>query len=204
MQKSISKDMTAGNPLKVLLMFAIPMLIGNVIQLCYNIVDSIVVGQFISVKALAAIGSTGGILFLMISFIIGLTMGISIISAQYFGAKNEKMLKNALTTSVYISIAAAVILGIVGVTFAKPVLRLLNTPADIIDLAAAYLYVNFTTAIAPIVYNMLAGIIRSMGDSKTPLYALIISSVTNIILVLFVVRRQEPYRQIKIAVVLNQ
>ncbi len=174
--------MTEGRPLKLLLAFTVPMILGNVFQQFYSMVDAVVVGRFVSKEALASIGATSAILYLMISFIIGFTVGTSLVTAQFAGARDEAGLKKTFATGTWISIIAAVILTVGGNLLARPALHLLGTPADIIADAELYLRFNFSTCIAPIVYNMIAQFLRALGDSKTPLYALVISSLTNIVL----------------------
>lgn len=175
-------DMTQGDPLRLLVSFTLPMLLGNIFQQFYSMVDSIVVGRFVGVEAFAAIGATGSVLFLMISLIIGFTVGISVVTAQYFGGKREDMLKKTAATATVVACLMAMILGLVGVSCARPVLQLLQTPENIMEDAVLYLTFNFGTCLAPITYNMASNMLRSCGDSKTPLYALIISSVTNVVL----------------------
>lgn len=180
--KRSSIDMTQGNPWGLLMSFTLPMLLGNIFQQFYSMVDSIVVGRFVGVDAFAAIGATGGVLYLMISVIIGFTVGISVVTAQFFGGKQEEMLRKTAATATCITVLMAAVLGLIGVACARPVLHLLQTPENIMEDAITYLTFNFGTCIAPISYNMASNMLRSCGDSKTPLFALIISSITNIIL----------------------
>lgn len=180
--KKSSIDMTQGNPFQLLLSFTLPMLLGNIFQQFYSMVDSIVVGRFVGVDAFAAIGATGAVLFLMISVIIGFTVGISVVTAQFFGGKQEEMLKKTAATASVLSVLMAAILGVIGIALSRPVLVLLHTPENIMKDAALYLTFNFATCLAPISYNMASNMLRSCGDSKTPLYALIISSLINIVL----------------------
>lgn len=175
-------DMTQGDPFRLLMSFTLPMLLGNIFQQFYSMVDSIVVGRFVGVDAFAAIGATGGVLYLMISVIIGFTVGISVVTAQFFGGKKEDMLRKTAATATCVSLLMAAILGLLGVVCARPVLVLLDTPENIMGDAITYLTFNFGTCLAPISYNMASNMLRSCGDSKTPLYALIISTVVNIIL----------------------
>lgn len=185
MKKSIR--MTEGSPLKLMVAFALPMVLGNIFQQVYSMVDAMVVGRFESAQALASVGATNAILFLMISFIIGFTMGTSIVTAQYTGAEDKHGLRATFATGTWISVIAYLVIAALGNLVAGPALRLLGTPADIIEGAKTYIRINFITSIAPITYNMAAQYLRAMGDSKTPLYALLISSIINIILDLFFV-----------------
>lgn len=180
MKKSIR--MTEGNPLKLMVAFALPMILGNIFQQLYSMVDAMVVGRFVSTQALAAVGATSSILFLMISFIIGFTMGTSIVTSHYAGAEDQHGLRSTFATGAWISAIAYVIICLAGNLLARPALQLLGTPEDIINEAEIYIRINFSTSIAPITYNMIAQFLRALGDSKSPLYALIISSCTNIVL----------------------
>lgn len=175
-------NMTEGNPLKLLTSFTIPMILGNVFQQLYTLVDTMVVGKFVSKDALAAVGATGAILFLMISVIIGFTVGTAIVTAQKAGAKDVAGIRAIFATGFFVVIIEAIALGIIGNIGIRPTLRLLNTPEEIISQADLYLRINFSSCIAPILYNIVSQFMRSLGDSKTPLYALIISSITNIVL----------------------
>jgi len=175
-------NMTEGNPLKLITAFTIPMILGNVFQQLYTMVDTMVVGQFVSKDALAAVGATGAILFLMISIIIGFTVGTAIVTAQKAGAKDVDGIRAIFSTGFYIVLIESVALVVIGNLGIRPALRLLRTPEEIISQADLYLRINFSSCIAPILYNIVSQFMRSLGDSKTPLYALIISSITNIIL----------------------
>ncbi len=180
--KKKTTDMTQGKPGPLILNFAIPMILGNVVQQLYSMVDSAVVGRFVGKEALAGIGASASILMLIICIIIGFTMGTCIITAQYFGAGEEDMVKHTAGTAVYVSFAMWIFIAALGAVAGEPVLRALNTPEEIIDGARTYLLINTMTGIAPITYNMTANIMRALGDSKGPLYALIVSSALNIIL----------------------
>ena len=175
-------DMTKGNPAKLILAFTIPILIGNLFQQFYSMVDTAIVGQFVGVGALAAVGATGGVIFLVQGFVNGLTHGFSVIVSQRYGANDEVGIKKATATSIYLSAIATVVLTIICVVLAKPVLQLMNTPADILEDATSYVTIFFGGLVSIIVYNLLASLLRAFGDSKTPLYFLILASITNIIL----------------------
>ena len=175
-------DMTKGNPAKLVLAFTIPILIGNLFQQFYSMVDTAIVGQFVGVGALAAVGATGGVIFLVQGFVNGLTHGFSVIVSQRYGANDEVGIKKATATSIYLSAIATVVLTIICVVLAKPVLQLMNTPADILEDATSYVTIFFGGLVSIIVYNLLASLLRAFGDSKTPLYFLILASITNIIL----------------------
>ncbi len=175
-------DMTKGNPTKLILAFTLPILIGNLFQQFYSMVDTAIVGQFVGVQALAAVGSTGGVIFLVQGFVNGLTHGFSVIVSQRYGANDQEGIKKATATAIYLSAIATIVLTIICVLGAKPVLRLMNTPADIIDDATLYVMIFFGGLVTIIVYNLLASLLRAFGDSKTPLYFLILASITNIVL----------------------
>ena len=175
-------DMTTGSPLRLLIAFTLPMIFGNIFQQVYSMVDTVVVGRFVSKEALAAVGATGSIMFLMISVIIGFTVGTSIVTAQAAGAKNTEEIRTIFATAAFLILAESALLCLLGNLFLRPALKLLHTPEGILDRADLYLRINFSTCIAPIAYNMYSQFMRSLGDSRTPLAALIISSVVNIIL----------------------
>lgn len=179
---SMTKEMTSGKPYKLILSFALPMIFGNVFQQLYNMVDTIIVGKYVGVDALAAVGSTGAINFLVIGFALGICSGFSIPVAQSFGAGNHSQMRQYVANSIYLSAAAAVILTVTTMLLTGPILRITNTPEEIYDDAYRYIIVIFAGISATIFYNMLAGILRALGDSKTPLVFLGISSVLNIIL----------------------
>lgn len=175
-------DMTKGSPIKLILVFMIPILIGNLFQQMYSMVDTAIVGQFVGVEALAAVGTTGGLVFLILGFINGLTHGFSVIISQRFGSNDEEGVKKATAMSICLSVIATIILTILCMVMAKPLLRIMNTPSDIIDNATIYVNILFGGIFATISYNLLAAILRAFGDSRTPLYFLIIASITNIVL----------------------
>ncbi len=185
------KDLTTGNPLKLILFFSLPMVVGNLFQQFYNMADSIVVGQFLGVNALAAVGSTGSISFLVLGFATGTCSGLCIPVAQAFGAGDHKTMRRYVTNSVYISAAITVFITAGTLLFTRQILVLMQTPADIFEDAYAYIIVVFAGTGALMLYNLLSGVLRALGDSKTPLYFLIIASVLNVGLdVLFIV----PFR----------
>jgi putative MATE family efflux protein len=178
----MTKDMTVGNPTKLILTFSVPLLIGNIFQQFYNMVDAIVVGQFIGVEALAAVGATGSLMFLVLGFVMGITSGFGIPIAQSFGANDEKRLKHYIVMSFYLSLATTLVVTVAATLLTRPLLMLLRTPYDIIDGAYTYLIIIYGGIGAMIFYNMLACILRAVGDSRTPLYFLVLASILNIIL----------------------
>lgn len=176
------KDMTSGNPMKLILTFSLPILLGNLFQQFYSMVDTAIVGRYIGVQALAAVGSTGSLTFLIIDFALGLTAGFAVPIAQTFGADDQKKMRHYVAMSVYLCIFLTVVLTVLSVWLTRPLLELLSTPSDIIDDAYTYLVIIFSGLGATVFYNMIAGILRSIGDSKTPLYFLVVSSIINIVL----------------------
>ena len=174
--------MTEGRPLKLILGFAVPLLFGNLFQQFYNLVDTIIVGKFLGVKSLAAVGRTGSINFLIIGFCMGICNGFAIPIAQSFGAKNDKTLRKYVANSTWLALFFAVVMTIATVLLCRPILRLMRTPEDIIGGAYTYIVIIFAGIPATILYNMVSGILRAMGDSKTPLYFLILSAFLNILL----------------------
>lgn len=179
---SMAKEMTSGKPYKLILGFCIPMIFGNIFQQLYNMVDSIIVGQYVGVDALAAVGSTGAINFLVIGFALGLCSGFSILAAQSFGEGNYKEMRRYVINTVYLCAIAAVILTVSTILLTGPILRITKTPDDIFKDAYDYIIIIFGGISATIFYNMLAGILRALGDSRTPLIFLGVSSVLNVIL----------------------
>lgn len=175
-------DMTTGSPAKHILKFALPLLIGNLFQQLYNMVDSVVVGNFVGKNALAAVGSCGSMNFLFFSLSSGLAIGIGIIVAQYFGAKDEKNVRSTIANSFYVLVTASLVVSILGIFVAPGLLRLLATPDNIIGDSITYMRTTCTGIAAIALYNGIAAILRALGDSRTPLYFLIVSSIVNVIL----------------------
>lgn len=173
-------DMTTGSPAGHILKFALPLLIGNLFQQLYNMVDSLIVGNFVGANALAAVGSCGSMNFLFFSLSSGLAIGIGIIVAQFYGAKDEKSIRSTIANSIYVLGVAAIAVSILGILLAEPLLRLLQTPDSIIGDATLYMRTTCAGIIAIALYNGVASILRALGDSKTPLYFLILASIINV------------------------
>ena len=174
--------MTKGSPLRLIVLFTLPVLIGNLFQNFYNLVDSVIVGRFLGVNALAAVGATGTIAFLIFGWINGITGGFGIMLAQSFGAGDEKQLRHYTAMSVYLCTAMAVLMA-GGLLLANGwILKAMNTPDSIFEDTKSYIGIVYAGIPITIAYNMLASISRSMGDSRTPLIFLVISSVLNIVL----------------------
>lgn len=181
------KDLTTGNPARLIFYFALPMLLGNVFQQLYNTVDSIVVGHFVGKEALGAVGASFPIFFLLISLVIGITMGAGIVLSQYFGAKEYSTVKKVIETTYIFLFWAALAITACGFFAAGWLLRLINTPAEILPQARLYLQILFLGSVPLFGYNSISAIMRGVGDSKTPLYLLIIATMVNIVLDLFFV-----------------
>lgn len=175
-------DMTQGNPMRLLLLFAIPVLAGNVFQQFYNMVDSIIVGQFVGVDALAAVGSTGSLMFLIIGFSMGLTVGYSMIISQRFGAGDEEGVRKAVALSIVLSLVIGIFITILGVLVARPLLVLMQSPPETLEDATTYLTMMFVGVLAGVYYNLFSSVLRALGDARTPLYFLILSSLLNVVL----------------------
>lgn len=178
----MAKDMTSGKPVKLIWNFTIPLLIGNLFQQLYNMADTFIVGRTIGVHALASVGSTGSIIFLILGFANGLTAGLAIPLAQRYGAKDYLGVKRSFYVSILISAVVAILLTILSMVFCRQILEVMQTPAEIIDGAYDYLMVIFAGIFSSMAFNLLSNIFRSIGDAKTPLYFLVIACIMNIIL----------------------
>ncbi len=179
---SKAKDMTTGSPIKLIFFFMVPMLIGNIFQQIYNVVDSVIVGRFDGASALAAVGAAFPIFMLLLSFQIGLTMGSSAIISQYFGSNRHDKMRLSMSTAFTSLFVLVAVLSVVGVIVARPALILMKTPADILDKATLYLKIICGSSLCGFFYNALSAAFRSLGDSRTPLYFLIISALLNVVL----------------------
>lgn len=188
-EKSINRGlMTEGVIWKEILLFSIPLLLGNLFQQLYNAVDSVVVGNYIGAQALAAVGSSAPVINLLVSFFMGLAVGAGVIISRYFGARKKEELHIAVHTSLALTFAAGLVMTLIGVLISPYVLQWVGTPSDVMESSVLYLRIYFLGILSVMVYNMGSGILRAVGDSRNPLYFLIVSSVTNIILdMLFVI-----------------
>ena len=176
------RDLTKGSPAKLILMFTVPLLIGNVFQQFYNMVDMIIVGQTLGKNALAAVGATGSLTFLIIGFAQGLTAGLAIITAQRYGAKDYRGLKKSFAASVVISLIVTIVLTALSLVFIHPMLQLMQTPPEIIDQAQTFISIILLGIFASMSFNLLSNVIRALGDSRTPLFFLIIAVIINVVL----------------------
>lgn len=182
MKKKESVDLIHGNIAKSILWFSIPLLIGNLFQQLYNTVDSYVVGNYVSKQALAAVGASSPIINMLIGFFMGLATGAGVIIAQYFGAHDHVRLKKAVHSSAALTIAMSIVLTIVGMLGTNPMLKAVGIPADVFPESSQYLLIYFAGILFNLIYNMGSGILRAIGDSKRPLYFLIIASLINVVL----------------------
>ncbi len=181
-RKTTTRDMTNGNIAKQVLLFALPLMLGNVFQMLYNTVDSIVVGQFVSTEALAAVGSTTMIVNMLVFFFNGFSIGASVVIGIHFGAKNEEKLHRAVETTMMATFIMCALFTAIGCLGVKPMLRFMSTPDDVFSDATVYLRIYFAGFSGLLIYNMGSAILRSVGDTTRPLYFLILTSVLNIIL----------------------
>lgn len=184
----MTKDLTSGNPLKVILLFTLPLTLGNLFQQFYALADTIIVGRFCGVSALASVGATSSVNYLILGFVIGVCNGFAIPIAQLFGARDFRDLRRHVANAAWLCIAGSVVLTVATVALTRPLMELMQTPDDIID--GAVIYIGWIFAGIPFIflYNMIAAIMRALGDSKTPLYFLVMTSALNIGLdILFIV-----------------
>ena len=180
MEKTLTNDLTTGSPTRIILKFSVPMLIGNLFQQFYYIIDSAIVGKFVGKEALAAVGATGSLIFLIIGLTFGLSAGISIVISQYFGAQDYENVKKGFATAAYIIIGASSIMGIVGFFSTRTLLELLNTPDTIIRQAEMFMKISFAGILGISCYNGMAAVLRALGDSLTPLKFLAVACFVNI------------------------
>ena len=181
----MTNDMTKGSPVRLILSFMIPTYLGNIFQQFYNLVDSIVAGRYIGVNALAAIGSTASLIFLVIGWLNGITSGFAIMVAQSFGAKDYRKMRHYIAMSILLCFGFVVVMTGGLLVLNVPILRLINTPADIIGDTAAYMRIIYAGLFVTGAYNAFAAVLRALGDSRSPLYFLIVSAFINVVLDIF-------------------
>lgn len=198
-------DMTEGRPWEKIVLFTVPMLLGNIAQQLYNTVDSVVVGNFVGDNALAAVGSAGPILNLLIVLFVGISMGASITVSQYFGARNREGLSYVVGNCITLTVIAALFVMVVGTVTARPFLKILKTPDSIIDWCASYLHIMFIGGAGMAFYNILSGVLRGLGDSISALVYLVIASILNIVLdLVFVINFHMGVSGVALATVIAQ
>ncbi|MBO4913321.1 MAG: MATE family efflux transporter [Butyrivibrio sp.] len=178
-QRSSVLNMTEGSPVSLIIQFSIPMLIGNLFQQLYNLVDSVIVGQFVGADALAAIGATGSVTFLFFALCNGIGSGGGIITSQFFGNGDAGKVKSCIVNTGYIMMVFPIVVGIIAFLLSRPILNMLNTPAEIMADAVAYMRIMCVGIVFVSLYNYASSMLRALGDSKTPLYFLIFSCVLN-------------------------
>ncbi len=204
-EKSTALDMTQGPILRQLVFFALPLMLGNVFQMLYNTVDSVIVGNFVGKEALAAVGSTTVIVGMIVFFFSGFSIGAGVVIGNNFGAKNMERLHDAIHTTVAAAFVLSLLLTLVGVAAVKPMLRLMRTPEDVFENAALYLRIYFGGISGLLIYNMGSGILRAVGDSIRPLGFLILTSILNTLLdLVFVIGLKTGIAGAAIATVLSQ
>ena len=187
MAKSAVKDLTCGSPMKLILGFMLPLLLGMLFQQMYNMVDTIVVGQYLGINALAGVGSTGSINFLVLGFVQGVCAGFAIPVAQQFGSKNFEALRKYVGNIIWLAVVFAVVISAATTLLCTNILQWMGTPQDVFEEAHDYISVIFLGIPVTFLYNILSGIIRSLGDSKTPVFFLILSSLLNVGLDIFMI-----------------
>lgn len=199
------KDLTKGKPWKRIVEFAIPMLIGNVAQQFYNTADSVIVGRYVGDNALAAVGSAGPVLHLLLVLFVGVAVGAGIMVSQYFGARDREKLSHTIGICISLTAIASLIIMIIGPLVTRPLLKLLNTPASIIDWSADYLIIFFLGAAGFSYYNIFAGILRGLGDSLSALVFLLIATALNVVLdIIFVTRFNMGVPGVALATIIAQ
>ncbi len=205
MKKTRNFDMTNGPFAKNMLIFALPLIFTGLLQLFYNTMDSVVVGKFAGNEALAAVGSTGSLVNLIINLFVGMSMGSGVMAARYLGAGDKKRVHQCVHTAMSISLISGVIMMLIGFFFAKTFLQLMNSPENVIELSTLYLKIYFLGSPASLVYNFGASILRASGDTKRPLYILLLSGMVNVILnVILVVPFKMSVSGVAIATIVSQ
>lgn len=180
--KGKTQDLTKGSIVKAIILFSIPLLIGNLFQQLYNAVDSYVVGNYVGTNALAAVGASTPVINMLIGFFMGISTGAGVVIAQYFGADDTKRMRRAIHNSIALTLVMGIVLTIIGLFLTDPLLHAIGVPSEVFSQASLYLSIYFWGLLFMMVYNMASGILRSVGDSKRPLYFLIFSSAVNIVL----------------------
>ena len=198
-------DMTQGRLLTQVLVFALPIMLSGILQLLFNAADTIVVGRFAGNEALAAVGSVGSLNNMIISLFIGLSVGANVLVARYTGSRNDRAVSDTVHTSVLLSLAGGVLLMIIGVALARPLLELMGSPEDVIDLAVLYVRIIFLGMPVQMLYNFCAAILRAVGDTQRPLYYLTIAGVVNVLLnLVFVILFHLSVAGVALATIISQ
>ena len=204
-QANRTMDMTQGRLLTQVLVFALPIMLSGILQLLFNAADTIVVGRFAGNEALAAVGSVGSLNNMIISLFIGLSVGANLLVARYTGSRNDRAVSDTVHTSVLLSLAGGVLLMIIGVALARPLLELMGSPEDVIDLAVLYVRIIFLGMPVQMLYNFCAAILRAVGDTQRPLYYLTIAGVVNVLLnLVFVILFHLSVAGVALATIISQ
>ena len=180
--QSTTRDMTHGSPWRLIVSFAVPVLLSQIFQQLYNTADTLIVGRFLGDGALAAVSSSGPLIFLLISFFVGMTMGASVTISRYFGAGDHDRVSRAIHTNILVSMCSGILLTVFGVAFTPTILRWMGTDPEVLPEAISYFRYYFTGVLAVVLYNACKSIMNALGDSRRPLYYLILSSLINIAL----------------------
>ena len=178
----MARDLTQGKPFKQMLLFSLPILLGNLFQQMYGMVDTVIVGRYLGANAMAAVGATGSVNFFIMGFVQGVTSGFAIRTAQAFGSGDEALVRRSVRSCMILSVALTVIMTLLSVPFLRPLLKLMQTPEDLIEYSTLYIQIICGGMFSAIFYNMISAILRALGDSKTPLLFLIVSATLNIFL----------------------
>lgn len=204
-KKDTVKNMTNGNISVLLLQFSVPLIFGNLFQMMYNTVDSLVVGNFVGKEALAAVGATTNIVNILVFFFNGLSIGATVIIGRYFGSGNQKKLHDAVETTMFMALFMGALLTVVGICMVGPMLSFMSTPDDVIDEATTYLNIYFAGFAGLLIYNMSSGILRAVGDTLRPLLLLILTSIVNVFLdLLFVISFDAKIAGVAYATIISQ
>ena len=204
-EKTAAMDMTRGNIVLLLLRFTVPLIIGNLFQMMYNTVDSLVVGNFVGKEALAAVGSTTMIVNILVFFFNGVSIGAGVVISRFYGAHDDRRLHDAVETTILVTLVMGVLFTVIGVGMVHPMLQFMSTPEDVMDAASTSLRIYFLGIMGLLVYNMGSGILRAVGDTRRPLLFLIFTSVVNVILdLLFVIVFHAGIAGVAYATILSQ
>ena len=204
-QANRTMDMTQGRLLTQVLVFALPIMLSGILQLLFNAADTIVVGRFAGNEALAAVGSVGSLNNMIISLFIGLSVGANVLVARYTGSRNDRAVSDTVHTSVLLSLAGGVLLMIIGVALARPLLELMGSPEDVIDLAVLYVRIIFLGMPVQMLYNFCAAILRAVGDTQRPMYYLTVAGVVNVVLnLVFVIGLHLSVAGVALATIISQ
>ena len=199
------KDLTAGSPARTVFAFTLPIIGGNLFQLFYTLADTVIVGRTMGAEALAAVGSNTALIGLLTNLFIGVSIGTNVLAARYYGAKEEKALSETVHTSMFLAVASGIFLTLVGVVFARKILIIMQTPAEVLGLATLYLVIYFFGMTPMMIYNFGSAVLRAVGDTRRPLFYLAVAGVINVVLNLFfVINLHLDVAGVAIATVISQ